>query len=200
MSSLNKKVLVTGVTGFFGSHIIIELLNNGYKVVGTSRDISKAETIENIVHRNTNNVNSLKLKVEDLNNNSDLEMVTICPVVILAPVLEEDFGTPTNIGLKILEGSSPAITNIGFEIVDVCSVTQLLVKSLEIPEASGQRINASAGFLSFMQVADILRKTYPGKKIPKRMLPNFAIRLFSYFEKTLKPILIDLGTERKLDN
>ena len=29
-----KNILVTGVTGFIGSHTSVELLENGYKVIG----------------------------------------------------------------------------------------------------------------------------------------------------------------------
>jgi dihydroflavonol-4-reductase len=84
--------------------------------------------------------------------------------------------------------------------VDVRSVADLLIKAMESPEAAGKRFIGSSGYLSFKEVADILRKKYPGKKLPKISLPDFMVRLFSNIDPTLKPILIDLGVRRKVDN
>ena len=40
------KVLVTGATGFVGNHVIKELLKDGYHVIATSSDRSKAEKMQ----------------------------------------------------------------------------------------------------------------------------------------------------------
>ena len=71
---------------------------------------------------------------------------------------------------------------------------------MESSAAAGKRFIGSAGFLSFQDVAMILREAYPDRKVPKRKLPNFAVRLLSNFDGTLKPILLDLGVERRVDN
>jgi dihydroflavonol-4-reductase len=94
----------------------------------------------------------------------------------------------------------PAVPPIGFDLVDVRSVAEMHILAMENPEAAGQRFISSAGFLTFKQVSDILREKYPDRKIPRASLPPFAVRLFSYIDNTLKPILIDLGAERKVDN
>ncbi|KAI9767825.1 MAG: hypothetical protein M1839_004339 [Geoglossum umbratile] len=44
----NSLMLVTGVTGFIGSHIAKELLNRGYRVRGTVRDTEKARWISEL--------------------------------------------------------------------------------------------------------------------------------------------------------
>ncbi len=43
------KVLVTGASGFIGSHIVLEMLNHGYEVRGTIRDLGRAEKIKNLI-------------------------------------------------------------------------------------------------------------------------------------------------------
>ncbi|WP_207514573.1 SDR family oxidoreductase [Longitalea luteola] len=308
-----KKVLLTGVTGFLGSHTTIQLLERGYQVIGTLRDKRKADTIRTIIGKHTKYIDALTIVEADLNekevwydltrdidyvqhiaspfpremprhendlivpakegalniltaasannvkrvvitssvaaivygktkkelltrvfNESDwtdesnlkdstpyfksktiaekaawkfhgndrsgLELTTVLPGAILGPVLEEDFGTSANIVIKMLDGSSPAIPRIGFDIVDVRSVADLLIKAMEMKEAANKRYIASAGYLTFKEVAMILKEQYPGRKIPSAQLPDFMVRLFSYFDASLKPILVDVGVKRKIDN
>ncbi len=305
-----SKVLLTGVSGFLGSHTAIQLLEKGYAVTGTIRNPERAKAIRSLIARHTANVNNLHLVTADLLdepvwkeltkgmdyvqhiaspfprqlpkheddlirpartgtlnilkaaadnkvkrvvvtssiaaiiygktrqqlknvldehswtdelNKKDttpyyrsktmaekaawefvktkapgLELSVVCPGAILGPVLEDDFGTSANIVIKALDGSTPALPNIGFDIVDVRSVADLLIRAMTMPEAKNQRYIASAGYMTMKEVADVLRQAYPGRKIPARVLPDFFVRLYANFDKTLKPILMDLGIERKL--
>jgi dihydroflavonol-4-reductase len=113
-------------------------------------------------------------------------------------VLEEDFGTSANIVIKMLDGSSPALPQLGFDIVDVRSVADLLIRAMEMPQAAGQRYIASSGYYTFKEIATILKQQFPKRKIPLAELPNFIVRFFSNFDSTLKPVLIDLGKKRKV--
>ena len=40
---MSEKVLLTGISGFIAKHVAIELLNSGYEVLGTVRDINSVE-------------------------------------------------------------------------------------------------------------------------------------------------------------
>ncbi|GLB52615.1 dihydroflavonol-4-reductase [Neptunitalea chrysea] len=309
---MKSKVLLTGVTGFLGSHTAIQLLNKGYIVIGTLRNQSRSEEIKSIIKAHTTNwelltiveadlldvaiwdeltkgvdyvlhiaspfprklpkneidlvkparqgtLNVLKaasnngvkkvvmtssvasiiygktkaeLGVEmdendwtDVGNRKDttpyfrsktiaeraawdfmntlgtkMELTTILPGAILGPVLEKDFGTSANIVIKLLNGSSPALAKIGFEIVDVRSVANLHILAMESSVSSGKRYVASAGYSMFKEIGAILQKQFPKRTIPKRELPNWVVRLFSNIDTTLKPILVDLGVTRKLNN
>lgn len=306
-----KKVLLTGITGFLGSHTAIQLLEKGYEVIGTLKDVGKIPSIRAVIAQHTVNMNRLTLTEADLtdqdiwfqltknvdyvqhiaspfprelpkneidlinparsgtlhvlkaaaangvkrvvltssiaaivygkekmelgkifnendwtnehhkkdntpyfksktiaekaawafleSDRSTLELTTVLPGAILGPILEDDFGTSANIVIKILDGSSPALPQIGFDIVDVRSVADLLIKAMESPQAANNRYIASSGYLTFKEIAHILRKQFPDRKIPTSELPNFAVRLFSNFDATLKPVLIDLGKKRKVD-
>ncbi|MDQ5930610.1 MAG: hypothetical protein QG594_2398, partial [Bacteroidota bacterium] len=130
---------------------------------------------------------------------SGLELVTVLPGAILGPVLEKDFGTSANIVIKTIDGSMPAIPKIGVDVIDVRSVADLLIMAMELPQANQQRYFASSGYLSFKDIAQILKKEYPDRKIPSLEIPNFFVKLLSFFETALKPILIDLGIKRKID-
>ncbi|MEO1053985.1 MAG: aldehyde reductase [Bacteroidota bacterium] len=308
----NKQVLLTGVTGFLGSHTAIQLLEKGYQVTGTLRSMSRAAEIKAIIAKHTLHIENLNFAEADLNDgsvwmelangmdyiqhiaspiprvlpknddeliipakngtlsvlkaaaankvkrvvltsssgsivygkpkggrsgtfneshwtdptnkkdttpyfrskviaekaawnfidndHSGLELSVVCPGAILGPVLENDFGTSANIVIKAMNGSMPALPNMGFDIVDVRSVADLLILAMEAPEAANQRYVGSSGFMKFKEVADILKQAYPDRKIPSSILPNFAVRLFSNIDKSLKPVLIDLGVERKVDH
>ncbi|RIH67002.1 aldehyde reductase [Mariniphaga sediminis] len=313
MEKTKGKVLLTGITGFVGLHTAIQLLKKNYEVVGTLRNINRADTIKKIITKHTYpETQKLSFEEADLTdkniwkkltadvdfvqhiaspfprelpkdeneliipayegtlnileaasaanvkrvvltssmaavaygkekkqrsgtfneshwtndtNKKDttpyfrsktiaekaawdfmnqekngLELSTICPGAILGPVLGKDFGTSANIVIKMLDGSFPALPDIGFEIVDVRSVADLLIRAMEVPEAANERFIGSAGFLKLRTVAQMLKEAYPEKKIPSKVLPNFMIRLFATFDKSVQPVLIDLGLERKVDN
>ncbi|MEM7487210.1 MAG: NAD-dependent epimerase/dehydratase family protein [Bacteroidota bacterium] len=61
-----KKVVVTGITGFLGSHIAIQLLEKKYKVLGTLRDISRAGKIKDAIGKHTTNTTNLVFIEADL--------------------------------------------------------------------------------------------------------------------------------------
>lgn len=305
-----KKVLVTGVTGFLGSHTAIQLLEKGYEVIGTLRDLKRSDTLKQVIAKHTDKVDHLSCVEADLNDSSiwlqltkdidyvqhiaspfprklpkeeselispaksgtlhimkaasankvkrvvvtssvaaivygkshqtlqqvfderhwtdetnkkdstpyfrsktiaekaawefmkqdrsGMELATVLPGAILGPVLEEDFGTSANIVIKILDGTSPAVPKIGFDIVDVRSVADLLIKAMEMPQAANQRYIASAGYCTFREIGQLLKQHYPTRKIPTAELPNVAVRLFSLFDPSIQPILVDLGIKRQL--
>lgn len=313
MATNNKKVLLTGITGFLGSHTAIQLLQKGYEVTGTLRDMKRAASIKTIITRHTTAIDNLSFAEADIQNadvwmkltqgmdyvqhiaspfpqklpkheddliiparngnlnilkaaaangvkrvvitssssaiiygktkaqhsgtfdekdwtdenskddiapyyksktisekaawdfikkdKSGLELAVVCPGAILGPVLEEDFGTSANIVIKMMDGSMPGVPKIGFDLVDVRSVADQLIRCMELPQAANQRYIASAGYLNFKQLAAILKQAYPNRKIPHRQLPDWLVRFVSNFDATLKPILIDLGgAERKLNH
>lgn len=309
---MSARVLLTGVTGFLGSHTTIQLLEKGYQVVGTLRNKARMAEIKAVIAQHTNHIEQLTFAEADLldeavwmklmqdidfvqhiaspfpsvlpknedelivpakkgtlsilkaaaqngvkrvvvtsssgaivygkslnernrtftendwtdetnkkdstpyfrsktiaekaawafieKDNSGLELTTVCPGAILGPVLEKDFGSSANIVIKTMDGSSPVVPKIGFDTVDVRSVADLLIKAMELPQAANQRYIGSAGFMTFQEVAKTLKAAYPDRKIPTGMLPNFFVKLYSNIEPSLKPILIDLGVQRKVDN
>ncbi|MBT2622668.1 aldehyde reductase [Chryseobacterium sp. ISL-6] len=307
----NKRVLLTGVSGFLGLHTAIQLLEKGYTVIGTLRNLERAGAIKAIIEKHTSNAQNISFVEADLkstdvwfqltenidfiqhiaspfprvlpkkeeeliepaksgtlnilkaasangvkrvvitsslasvmygktknelastlnennwtdeNNKKDttpyirsktiaeksawkfiqkdrsgLELTTVLPGAILGPVLEDDFGTSANIVIKLMDGSTPALPKIGFDIVDVRSVADLLIRAMELPQAKNQRYIASSGYLTFKDIAAILKLHNPDRKIPSKELPDIFVKLLSNFDTALKPILIDLRIKRKID-
>jgi dihydroflavonol-4-reductase len=50
---MKGKVLLTGISGFLGSHTAIQLLNSGYHVTGTLRDLKRADSIRKLSSTHT---------------------------------------------------------------------------------------------------------------------------------------------------
>lgn len=304
-----KNILLTGVTGYLGSHTTIKLLNRGYNVVGTLRNKKKEQHISEVISNHSDKTENLSFYQIDLldsvddwkkamkgidgifhiaspfptslpKNENDLiepakkgtlnilqsatelgipkivmtssagavvygnkkngafsekdwtnienrndttpyfrsktiaekeawkfvkntpnapELVTILPGAILGPIIDKnDFGTSANLVKKMMDGSMPAMPKIGFETVDVRSVADAHIKAFENQKANGNRYLSANGFLAFKDIATILRKEYPEKKIPTKELPNLLVKLFSFIDKETKPILNDLNSKRLL--
>ncbi len=77
-----------------------------------------------------------------------MELTTICPGAILGPVIDTDFGTSANIIISLLNGSLPALPKIEFDIVDVRSVADVLIRAMEMSQAAGNRYIAASGHLT----------------------------------------------------
>ena len=55
MTENKGKVLVTGASGYIAIHCILELLNNGYKVKGSLRDINRKDEVRKSLGKEINN-------------------------------------------------------------------------------------------------------------------------------------------------
>lgn len=71
----NNKVLLTGITGFLGSHTAIQLLNRGYLVRGTMRDLGRKEGIINAIAKHAPTEN-LELIQAELTSPTDWTIAT----------------------------------------------------------------------------------------------------------------------------
>ena len=66
-----QNVLVTGITGFLGSHVALQLLNRGYAVKGTMRDLRRKASILEVLKRNSADIKNLSFAEAHLTNRID---------------------------------------------------------------------------------------------------------------------------------
>ncbi|MEM7486499.1 MAG: aldehyde reductase [Bacteroidota bacterium] len=112
----NNKVLLTGVTGFLGSHIAIQLLNKGYTVIGTLRDMKRASRLKEIISGYLSSTENLSFIEADLMDNHiwkeatkgiDYVIHTASPFPKNLPKRESDLILPAKFGtLSILRAAS----------------------------------------------------------------------------------------------
>lgn len=104
-----SKILVTGATGFIGSHIIIQLLNTGHEVTGSMRDLKRADSMREIYGQHVKDLSRLSFVQLDLMNDDGwddasegVEYVihTASPIPSQTPRREKDIIQPAVEGVK----------------------------------------------------------------------------------------------------
>lgn len=307
---MSQKILVTGASGFIGAHTILELLNNGYDVRGTVRDLSRTDSLREMFSRHSERASEIEFvqasltekdcwqgaiegcdgvihiaspvplvmpkdpeeiikpakegalnvlhaakeagikrvvltssvaavsgnadacnKIQTANDWTDttykdvnayamsktiaekaawdfvnsvegIELVTVNPALVLGPALEADYGSSLEAILKLLRGDVPLVPKLGFGVVDVRDVAGLHRLALENPDAAGQRLLCSNGFVWFKDIALQLRHEFPDyeKKIPRYDMPNFLVRIAGIFDKVIAEIVPDLDKVVQYDS
>ncbi|MEL6132550.1 MAG: NAD-dependent epimerase/dehydratase family protein, partial [Bacteroidota bacterium] len=127
------------------------------------------------------------------------EITSVNPSLVLGPVLEKDFGTSATLIKRIMDGSFPALPNLGFPIVDVRSVAELHIMAMENEAAAGQRFIAGGDFFWMTDVAQILKEAYPNRKVTTGKLPDFMVRLMALFDQETRFLLKELNKTRRVD-
>ncbi len=110
-----EKILVTGASGFIASHTIIELLNAGYQVRGTVRDLHRISQLESLFESNCQHTANLEFAGANLSSpNGWSEAVRGCdgvfhvasPAPVVQPKDENELITPAREGtLHVLKAA-----------------------------------------------------------------------------------------------
>ncbi len=134
-----KTVLVTGASGFIAKHVVLELLNAGYRVVGSLRSESRRDEVRDAVRPHLDRAGDLHRRLRfvtlDLDRDDgwleamsgvDVLMHTASPLPMAQPRDENELVRPAvdgtlralqaadaaGIGRVVLTSSSAAVTNV----------------------------------------------------------------------------------------
>jgi len=125
-----------------------------------------------------------------------LELSVINPVAVVGPVLGPDFASSIQLVKRMLDGGMPGCPRLSFGVVDVRDVADLHLRAMSDPAARGERFLAVAGeFMSLIQIATLLRERLGdiARKVPRRELPDWIVRLGAVFNPAARQILPELG-------
>jgi dihydroflavonol-4-reductase len=128
-----------------------------------------------------------------------MEVTTIHPGAIIGPPLDDDAAISVQMVTGLFDGRLPALPKNGYSIIDVRDVAAMHVAALENPESIGQRYLATAEYMTFPEVADIVREAYPDRRITARTVPDWIIRLMASFGGPTRQIINDIGNEKVFD-
>jgi dihydroflavonol-4-reductase len=131
----------------------------------------------------------------------DMEYCAVCPVMVLGPVQGGDFAASVEPVLRLLNGSIPALPDVGFSIVDLRDIANLHVLALKAPAdkvRDGRFLGSSGRFFKFADMASVLRDQLGTKarKVPSRTMPNWAVHVLAMFLPPAKQLLGELGRTR----
>ncbi len=130
-----------------------------------------------------------------------IEFCTVNPVAVLGPVHGSDFAASIELVQRLLNGSVPALPDVGFSIVDVRDIADLHIRCLEAPAEtirSGRFIGSSGPFFKFADVARVLcdRLGKQARKVPTRAMPGWGVRLLAMFMPPARQLIGELGRTR----
>jgi nucleoside-diphosphate-sugar epimerase len=130
------------------------------------------------------------------------DLAVVNPHVVLGPLLGDDPGVSAALVKRLIDGSLPFAARVYIGIVDVRDVAELHLNAMEAPEAGGKRFLASAGNLSLMEGAEVLRPAFPqyAGKLPWLELPDWFVRAFGWLDKDMRSNMSALGVRRIIDN
>lgn len=114
----------------------------------------------------------------------NLEFVTVNPVAIFGPSLDQHVSGSFELLTNLLDGSMKQIPNLPLNVVDVRDVATIEIKAMETPDANGQRFIASAdGQISLREIAKLLKdnRQNSAQKVSSKALPDWLVNVLAPF-------------------
>ena len=130
----------------------------------------------------------------------EMELTVINPSFVIGMPMDENFGTSIQVVERMLRAKDPMLPRLGFQCVDVADVATMHVKAIDIAATHGERIMGVDRFMWFSDMAQELKVELPDRRIITREAPNFIVRLFAIFDKSIRGIIPDLGKQRSATN
>ncbi|XP_073101316.1 cinnamoyl-CoA reductase 1-like [Elaeis guineensis] len=98
-----------------------------------------------------------------------LDLVTVCPSVVLGPLLQPTASTSGLFLIYVIKGGPEPMKNSLWNIVDVRDVADALLLAYEKPEASGRYLCAPYP-INTRDLADLLKGMYPNYEYQKNII------------------------------
>ena len=136
--------------------------------------------------------------VENLEESKKFDLTVINPVAVTGPMLTSDIGSSNDFLLKLISGSMPACPKIHMGYIDVRDVAKAHIFSMTEEKTNGERIIVSENEMYFAEVGKTLNEA-GFKKSPTKELPNFLVKIMSFFVGELKTLLSALDRKGDID-
>jgi dihydroflavonol-4-reductase len=124
-----------------------------------------------------------------------LELVTICPGLVLGPLQRAERTTSVEVIRLLLGRAMPAVPRLGFAVVDVRDIAAAHRLAMETPEAAGQRYICAGEHWWMGEIAALLAAEFGprGYRVPTRPLPYPLMWAMARFDRTLRLALAYVG-------
>ena len=122
------------------------------------------------------------------------KMTTINPGGVFGDALDKKGSTSIEYVRQFLKGKFPAAPKWGVLISDVRDVAKSHVACIGNKKVGGRRLIVGKEVKKLIELSQIMSDALPeyAKKLPKKELPNFMVKLISYLDSSAKTMIPDL--------
>ena len=134
------------------------------------------------------------------NEASEIALTTINPTLVIGAPLDNKFGSSMATIDQLISGTKRMLPDLRVGIVDVKDVARMHVDAIKIDATKGERILASTGNLSLVEIAKIIKANNPNIKVITRRAPTWLLRFIAIFKKEQRPGLLLVGRPNLISN
>ena len=122
------------------------------------------------------------------------KLTTINPGGVFGDALDKKGGTSIEYIRQFLKGKFPAAPKFAVLISDVMDVAKSHIACIDNKNVGGRRLIVGKDVKKLVELSQIMAEAMPeyAKKLPKKELPNFMVKLISYLDSSAKTMIPDL--------
>jgi len=128
-----------------------------------------------------------------------MALTTVNPGLVAGRPLDRHYGTSLQLIERFLSGKDPAVPNFGLPIVDVADVSALHLAAPDNPDTTGHRLLAAERFMMAPEIAALLARAYPDRRIATRVAPTWLLRALSVVDPSVRSVLPRIGLRLDVD-
>ena len=129
------------------------------------------------------------------------KLTTICPGGVFGDALDKKGGTSIEYVRQFMAGKFPGAPKFAVLISDVRDVAKAHVACIGNTKVGGRRLIVGKEVKKLVELSQLMAEAMPeyAKKLPKKELPNFMVKLISYIDSSAKTMIPDLGIMMQTD-
>ncbi len=129
------------------------------------------------------------------------KFTTICPGGVFGDALDKKGGTSIEYVRQFMAGKFPGAPKFAVLISDVKDIAKAHVACIGNENVGGRRLIVGKEVKKLVELSQLMAEAMPEfkKKLPKKELPNFMVKLISYLDSSAKTMIPDLGLMMQTD-
>ncbi len=129
------------------------------------------------------------------------KLTTINPGGVFGDALDKKGGTSIEYVRQFLKGKFPGAPKFAVLISDVKDIAKAHVACIGNTKVGGRRLIVGKEVKKLVELSQLMAEAMPeyAKKLPKKELPNFMVKLISYIDSSAKMMIPDLGILMQTD-
>ena len=129
------------------------------------------------------------------------KLTTICPGGVFGDALDTKGGTSIEYIRQFMAGKFPGAPKFAVLISDVKDIAKAHVACIGNNKVGGRRLIVGKEVKKLVELSQLIAEAMPAysKKLPKKELPNFMVKLISYLDSSAKMMIPDLGILMQTD-